>query len=129
MATIRDLVGRGVNVNECKLHQEQEEIPVLHVACMEGNSEVARILVEAGANVNTVTALPQDCERRVVTETGLTALHQACVICQGEVVRLLLEAGADTEIPMKADGVRTALTASGLVIPKHAQGCSHILRR
>lgn len=61
----------------------------LILAAVFGHTDVARILIDAGA----------DLELRNKSEG--TALHQACFFCRPEIVELLLKSGAD---PSKANG-------------------------
>jgi len=55
----------------------------LMLAAIYGHTEIARSLIEAGA----------DLELR--NNSGGTALHQACFFCRPEIVKLLLKSGAD----------------------------------
>jgi hypothetical protein len=55
-------------------------------AAVFGKTEVARALVEAGADVN------------LKNNEGSTALHSAAFLCRLEIVEILLENGADTEL-------------------------------
>jgi ankyrin repeat protein len=54
------------------------------IACDKGHTEIARLLIERGANVNARTA-----------DNGISPLHLSFRI-HTEIVRLLLERGADT---------------------------------
>jgi ankyrin repeat protein len=63
----------------------------LHIACENGHIEVARLLVEAGA------------DKDKVSTDGSTPLYVACEQGHIEVVQLLVEAGSDTEKAL-ADG-------------------------
>ena len=60
--------------------------PALHEAIAEGNREIVKILVEAGANV--------DAKNRF----GDPALHRAILKGDSEMVRILVEAGANVNI-------------------------------
>ena len=55
-------------------------------AAVFGRTEVARALIEAGANVN------------LQNNEGSTALHSAAFLCRMEIVEMLLENGADKEL-------------------------------
>jgi len=55
-------------------------------AAVFGKTEVARALIEAGADVN------------LQNQEGSTALHTASFLCRTEIVRLLLANGADREL-------------------------------
>jgi ankyrin repeat protein len=63
-----------------------EEWTPLWIAACHGNLELARLLLDAGADVN------------ATTRKGLTALREAALIGATEIVQLLLERGADPEI-------------------------------
>ncbi|MCP4782556.1 MAG: hypothetical protein GY903_03530 [Fuerstiella sp.] len=65
----------------------QEEIggnSPLMLAAIYGRSDIARALVDAGADLE------------VRNKTGGTALHQACFFCCPEIVELLLQSGANS---------------------------------
>ena len=55
-------------------------------ACVFGKSEVAKLLIEAGADVN------------LQNNEGSTALHSAAFLCRMDIVEILLENGADKEL-------------------------------
>lgn len=76
----------------------------LYLAARGGHAEVARVLVEAGADVN----IPQ---RR-----GLTPLHTAVLNGHAEVARVLVEAGADVNARTEAGS-----TALGVVQRRNYQ--------
>lgn len=59
----------------------------LHDAAIQGNTEIVKLLLEAGANVNA-----QD------KEDLYTPLHDAARMNHSEIVRLLLACGADTSL-------------------------------
>jgi len=61
----------------------------LIVAALYGNTEAARLLVEAGADMN------------ATSREGDTALHVASFFCHGEIVALLLENGAEVNAKNK----------------------------
>ncbi len=56
----------------------------LILAAIFAQNEVARILIDAGANLE------------LRNSKGSTALHQACFFCRPEIVQMLLKAGADS---------------------------------
>jgi len=62
-----------------------ESTPLISAAVF-GKSEVARALVEAGADVN------------LRNNVGSTALHSAAFLCRVEIVKLLLENGAKKDV-------------------------------
>jgi len=55
-------------------------------AAVFGKTDVARALIEAGADVN------------IQNQEGSTALHSAAFLCRTEIVKMLLENGADKEL-------------------------------
>jgi len=55
-------------------------------AAVFGKTDVARALVEAGADVN------------IQNQEGSTALHSAAFLCRTDIVKMLLENGADKEL-------------------------------
>ena len=60
--------------------------PALHVACGQGHTQAARLLLEANADKD-----------RVFGNQGSTPMHWACTGGHAQVVRLLLEANADKD--------------------------------
>jgi len=74
------LLMRGADVNA----KDIRDNTALHRASMHGHTDVAEILLEAGANVNAKDDI-----------RGKTALHCAARNRHMDVARLLLEAGAD----------------------------------
>ena len=97
-AAVRLLLARGANVDLAA--KNALKVAAIH-ASAEGGLEIARLLIEAGANVN------------AVQQAGLTLLHAAAMTGQLEFAKLLLARGADREAKA-ADG-RNALAM--------AQGC------
>lgn len=69
-------------------------------AAVFGKTEEARILIDAGADLN------------FQNNDGSTALHTAAFFCRPEIVRLLLDKGADKTIKNKF-GATPALTVAG----------------
>jgi ankyrin repeat protein len=57
------------------------------VAAIKGNEEIARMLIDAGANVN------------VQNKRGRTPLHRAASDGSVEIARMLIDAGARKDIP------------------------------
>jgi len=58
-------------------------------ACLFGKTDMAKILIEAGADIN------------FQNKDGSTALHTASFFCHPEIVRMLLDKGADKTIKNK----------------------------
>jgi uncharacterized protein len=79
IAAVQDLVRKGANVN---FPDEELGDRPLHRAAMQGHSEVARFLIESGADVNAACNL------------GSRPLHWAAEAGHMQTVRLLIEKGA-----------------------------------
>jgi ankyrin repeat protein len=90
---VRLLLARGANVNLCA--RNAMKVAALHAASAEGGFEIARLLIEAGADVN------------AVQQAGFTPLHAAAMTGKIELAKLLLARGADRKA--KADDGRDAL--------------------
>jgi RNA polymerase sigma factor (sigma-70 family) len=90
---VRLLLARGANVNLSA--KNAMKVAALHAASAEGGFEIARLLIEAGADVN------------AVQQAGFTPLHAAAMTGKIELAKLLLARGADRKA--KADDGRDAL--------------------
>ena len=87
---VRLLLDRGADVSVVA-RNERIQVTALHAAAAGNHTEIARLLLAAGA--------PVDAEQ----PGGFTALHSAAQNGNAELVRLLLEHGADPE-QRTADG-------------------------
>lgn len=91
ISEVRKLLRDGGNPNE-----KQLGIPVLMNACSSGNSEIVRLLIEKGADVNS-----RDWDGMTVLMTAATGPGNADVEGRedrcSEIVKVLLEAGADPD--------------------------------
>ncbi len=127
--TVRQLLREGAS----PLTRNKAEISVLHIAARDGNEQIVRLLLEAGAVPSAkdpdtgVTPLHRAAERGhegVVMQlleaganmeakafNGATPLHEAARGCHWDVVRGLLEFGADAEAT-NAEGVTAFQIAS-----------------
>jgi ankyrin repeat protein len=76
---VRESIERGANVNG----GFDQSIPVLEVAASFGRTEIVKVLIEAGADINLVRPL------------GQTALKKAVIKQHIDTTRLLIEKGAD----------------------------------
>lgn len=94
-AIVQMLLDAGVNLNDRDL---QGKTPLM-LAVMLGFVEIAKILIDAGADVNTISQ-PDDKVLVLFRGDGIsrTALHFAVEANQTSAVALLLEAGADRNI-------------------------------
>ena len=75
---------------ELAVKKLDDDYTCLHMATSEGNLEAVKLLVNAGANVNSVNA------------DGWTPLHSACKWNHVEIAKVLMHAGADYN--MKTNG-------------------------
>jgi ankyrin repeat protein len=91
---VRVLIERGADVNVCS-RGPIARVPPLGTAAFVGSAPLARLLLDAGADVDGQG------------EGGFTALHAAAQSGDTELVRLLLERGADAS-RSAADGTRAA---------------------
>ncbi|NIP60304.1 MAG: hypothetical protein GWM92_18235, partial [Gemmatimonadetes bacterium] len=89
LAAVRALVEQGADVNAA----QGDGMTALHWAALNGDAELARILVYAGATLKAVTRAG-----------GHTPLHLAARAGHPGVIDVLLDAGADPE-PRSATGV------------------------
>jgi ankyrin repeat protein len=90
---VRILLARGANPNLAA--RNPMKVAALHSASAAGSFGIARLLIEAGADVN------------AVQQAGFTPLHAAAMTGQLELAKLLLDRGADRNA--KTDDGRTAL--------------------
>lgn len=77
-------------------------------AAVFGKTEIARILIDAGADIN------------FQNNDGSTALHTAAFFCRPEIVKLLLDKGADKTITNKFGGTAYAGVAGPFAEMKEA---------
>ena len=90
VAAVRSLLAEGADPNVA----QGDGLTALHVAAQEGNLEIARLLLDAGANVEAKTRIG-----------GYTPLHLAGGGAHAAVVRALLGAGANTGAVTTTTGV------------------------
>jgi ankyrin repeat protein len=125
-AAVKELLKKGADVNAA----QGDGMTALHWAALNGDAEVAQMLLYAGANVGAKTRLggytPLHLAAQVgnaaviaplvaagapvtaATATGATALMQAAHSGSADSVRILLENGADPNVKETANG-QTAL--------------------
>jgi ankyrin repeat protein len=100
VAMVELLLAYGANVHK----RDTDDRTVLSFAALKGNLECVRVLIGAGADVNSA-------------ESGMTSLHVAVAVQHSAVAQLLLEHGAvvvDTVIPFQCQhgaGCCTSMTA------------------
>ena len=87
------LIELGADVN---LSPENNLTP-LHAAVGYNHIEVARILLDNGADVNAATAFPSVSQYTWSPHFGETALHLAVLFCGSEMIQMLLESGAQID--------------------------------
>ncbi len=85
---VNDLIALGANLN----WQDEDDFnrTPLHMAASRGKVEIARMLIDAGANVN------------VQNEYGSTPLHVAARRVEVEIARMLIDAGAYVDVQDKS---------------------------
>ena len=83
--TVRTLLESGVDVNEIS-YTIGNKLTALHWAAYKGRTDIVRILLDAGAEMNVKDAV------------GYTPLHYAAYHGYTGVVRILLDAGADPAV-------------------------------
>jgi len=93
---VRRLVGSGSSPNET----DEQTRTGLHVAAINGNLQIAAILIKAGAKVD------------VTDKLGNTPLHYAADRNQSEVTKLLLDVGAAPD-PVNRNGITPLMIAAG----------------
>lgn len=82
--TVRSLIKQAVDVNS----SQGDGMTALHWAALNGDAEIAQMLIHAGANVKAVTRLG-----------GYTPLFMAAKRGNAPVIDVLLKAGADAKLP------------------------------
>jgi ankyrin repeat protein len=90
---VRVLLARGANPNLAA--RNAMKVAAIHAASAAGSLAIARLLVDAGADVN------------AVQQAGFTPLHAAAMSGRADLARLFLERGADRGT--RTDDGRTAL--------------------
>jgi ankyrin repeat protein len=90
---VRLLLARGANPNLAA--RNAMKVAAIHAATAAGSFGIARLLIEAGADVN------------AVQQAGFTPLHAAAMTGQVDLAKLLLDRGADPGA--RTDDGRTAL--------------------
>jgi uncharacterized protein len=126
LAAVKKLLKEGADVNAA----QGDGMTALHWAALNGDAEIAQMLLYAGANVSAKTRiggytplhlasqignanviaplLAANAPVAVVTSTGATPLMQAAASGSADSVRMLLENGADPDVKETANG-QTAL--------------------
>ncbi len=97
MATVRVLLEKSVDVNA----PQGDGTTALHWAAYRDDVEMARLLLEAGADVEAKTRLG-----------GMTPLFMAAKIGNAEIVELLVEAGADANSVNTETGTTSLMLAA-----------------
>ncbi len=92
LESVKILLAEGADVDE---KEAASGSTPLITAALFGNADIAKVLIDAGANIN------------AKNNDGSTALHTAAFLCHPEVLKLLLAHGADKSI--RNNGGSTAL--------------------
>ncbi len=95
-ASVQQMVGTGNSPNQT----DEEGRTGLHICAMNGNMQIARILVKAGAKLD----LPD--------RLGNTPLHLAVARGQSEIAMLLINAGAKLDLENKSGMTPLMIAAS-----------------
>jgi len=90
---VHKLLKNGVSLG----HYDYRGWFALHWACQEGHSDIVRLLIDSGADVNAKSI-----------EEGITPLMQGHI----EVVQILLEHGADPSVDAPLGGLCTSVQAA-----------------
>lgn len=59
----------------------------IHMAARNGHTDMLKIMIEKGININLTEDMPSD--------AGTTALHEACTYGHADIIKLLIDSGAD----------------------------------
>lgn len=59
----------------------------IHMAAQNGHTDMLKIMIEKGININLTEDMPSD--------AGTTALHEACTCGHADIIKLLIDSGAD----------------------------------
>jgi uncharacterized protein len=78
LALAQEALQNGARINST----ERRGFAPLHIACRNNHSEIAKLLLEQGADIN-------------ISKDGWTPLHSACLLNNPIIVKLLLEHDAD----------------------------------
>lgn len=81
--SVKTLIASGADIN--KKEPANDSSPLI-TACFLGETEIALLLIDAGAKLN------------ATNKEGSTALHTAAFFCRTEIVDALLKHGADTTV-------------------------------
>ena len=94
---VQELIRAGVSVNRCRVNG----LSPLMLAARRGNSNIAKVLLQHGANVDAV------CD-----DEGSSALLYASVRGHKDIVRALIDAGANVNVAQKKDGYTALMLAA-----------------
>ncbi len=97
--TVRQALEAGVDVNSAN---SEEKLTPLHMAAYNGHTDVAKLLLERGAEIDA-----RDHE-------GKTPLTHACTGPFKETVKLLVDSGADINAQEATEGFTPLMMAAGL---------------
>ena len=89
-----------------KVRTKEESTPLI-CAALKGQTEVAKLLIQAKADPN------------IKSKEGMTALHWAALFAHPEIVKLLIENGADVNAKTATKGETPLFMVSGPWTPIH----------
>lgn len=103
---INELINKGTDVNISGIEKNSENIPPIIIAAVSNNSKILSLLIEKGANVNTIlkgkdiTLAEIETEREIKTIklTNPTPLLAAVMGGNIENIKILLKNGADIDL-------------------------------
>nr|WP_321357548.1 acyltransferase family protein [uncultured Draconibacterium sp.] len=87
LEAVKAIIASGADINE---KEPAGGSSPLITACVFGKTEIAKVLMDAGADLN------------VTNNDGSTALHTAAFFCRTEIVKTLLNKGIDTSVVNKS---------------------------
>lgn len=99
---INELINKGTDVNISGIEKNSENIPPIIIAAASNNSKILSLLIEKGANVNTILEgenIPlMETETKIIKLTKPTPLLAAVMVGNIENVKILLKNGANIDL-------------------------------
>uniref|UniRef100_A0A3Q3WC34 Uncharacterized protein n=1 Tax=Mola mola TaxID=94237 RepID=A0A3Q3WC34_MOLML len=138
---------------KCLEIRNYQGLSPLHLAVLRGHKHLARMLIDAGADINAMDIksgqtplmhavesnnadmvhflIERGCDVNSQSYSGNTALHSACGRGQVDTVRLLLKSGADSSLKNYHNDTPVMVAKNKKVTspsPNHSHGCSPFSR-